>query len=36
MQVWRDVDSEKNKLGIVLWRNGGEIRLFKRLYRWRY
>jgi hypothetical protein len=36
VQAWRDIDDTKRRVGLVLWATGGEIRLGRRLYRWRY
>jgi len=36
MTIWRDADSTRPRLGIVLWATGGEVHMGRRLYRWRY
>jgi hypothetical protein len=33
---WRDVDSERSSIGFRVWLQGGELRLGRRLYRWRW
>lgn len=36
MNVWRDVDSERRSIGIRVWLQGGEVRIGKHMYRWRW
>lgn len=35
LAVWRDVDTDRPRIGFTLWRWGGEAYIGRRLYRFR-
>ena len=36
MKVWKDVKLTRHALGVTIWLQGGELRIGRRLYRWRW